>query len=61
MTKLRGYRTILFNLANAAVLGMDAAKLGFDVPDAWVPYWMGCYVAGNILLRLVTTTPVGKT
>lgn len=57
---MKGYRTIIWNVANAVVLGMDAAKIGYDIPEAWLPWWFGAYVAGNIALRLVTTGPVGR-
>lgn len=57
---MKGYRTIIWNLANAVVLGMDAAKIGYDIPDAWEPWWVLAYVAGNIILRAVTTGPVGS-
>jgi len=57
---MKGYRTIAWNVANAVVLGMDAAKIGYDIPQQWLPYWLGAYVSGNIVLRLVTTGPVGK-
>jgi len=58
--KMKGYRTIVWNVANAVILGMDAAKVGYDIPDEWMPLWLGIYTGGNIVLRLVTTGPVGK-
>lgn len=57
---MRGYRTLIWNAANAAVLAMDAAKVGYDIPDEWQPYWLMAYIMGNFLLRFITTGPVGK-
>jgi hypothetical protein len=56
---MKGHRTIIWNAANAVVVAMQAADASYKIPDEWIPYWLGAYVVGNIVLRLVTTTPVG--
>lgn len=58
---MKGYRTLIWNAANGIVFGLDAAKMGFgyEIPADWLPWWLGAYVAGNIILRFMTTGPVG--
>lgn len=60
MTKLKGYRTLIWNVANSAIYAMELANTQFGVPESWMPIWMGVYILGNLLLRLYTTTPVGR-
>jgi hypothetical protein len=57
---MKGYRTIIWNIANALVPVMDAIWLQGMIRDEWLPYWLAVYIVGNIILRLKTTTPVGK-
>ena len=68
---LKGYRTIIFNAGAALVAAIIAAlpaivqvlsmpELAAIIPRAWMPYF-GLFVAlGNLWLRSITTTPVGK-
>lgn len=56
---MRGYRTILWNAINAIIPAMEAANAAYQLPEEWMPYWLAVYIAGNIVLRLMTTTPVG--
>jgi hypothetical protein len=54
----KGWRTILFNFVTgglAALEAVDAVSLGAVGP--WLPMLV---MLGNIGLRFVTTTPVGK-
>lgn len=55
---MKGWKTIVWNLANAVVLSMDVADTAYSIPNEWQPYWLAIYVIGNIALRMVTTTPV---
>lgn len=57
---MKGWKTIAWNVANGVVVAMEVANTSFTIPDEWVPYWLGVYVVGNIILRLVTDGPVGK-
>jgi len=66
LEKLKGFRTIVFNVATAVVgvlWGEEAvtavANLGLgadNAEDALLSAW----AAINVLLRVVTTTPVGQ-
>jgi hypothetical protein len=66
LTKLKGYRTVLFNVASAVggVLWGDeaveaVANLGLGL-DSAEKALLVAWAAVNVLLRLVTTTPVGQ-
>lgn len=61
---MKGWRTIAWNLLNAAVLAMDQVMsisgTGYVIPDEWMPAWMMVYAAVNVVLRFKTTTAIGK-
>jgi len=57
---MKGYKTIIWNVANAVVPAMAAADAAYLIPDEWMPYWIGVFIVGNIILRIKTTTPVGR-
>lgn len=57
---MKGWKTLAWNGANALILAMDAAKIGYEIPEHLETWWLGAYVVGNIVLRLVTTGPVGR-
>lgn len=55
---MKGYRTLLFNLAAIATLAVtDYKEL---IPPKVFPYFAFGIAAVNIVLRLKTTTPVGR-
>ena len=57
---MKGFRTLAFNLAGAIVPVLEVTHSTYQIPDAWMPYWLAAFIAGNVVLRLVTTTPVGS-
>ena len=57
---MKGYRTILWNVGNAIVPAMQAASSSYKIPDEWMPYWLAAYIIGNVILRMDTTTAIGK-
>lgn len=57
---MKGYKTILWNVGNALIPAMDVANSTYKIPEAWMPIWIAVYIAGNIFLRFITTTPVGS-
>ncbi len=56
---LKGWRTIAWNGVNAIILAMDAANMEYEIPEEWKTTWLAVYFIGNVVLRLVTTGPVG--
>lgn len=57
---LKGYKTILFNVLAAVVPIMELTELSAVVPDHYLPFYMLVIAMGNMYLRTVTTSPVGK-
>lgn len=57
---MKGYKTIAWNVANAVVPAMQAVDAAYQIPESWMPYWLGVFILGNIALRIKTTTPVGR-
>ena len=55
---LKGWRTITFNLITIAVAGVQAVDPAILGPQGML-ITVGVNTLGNMLLRLVTTTPVG--
>ena len=56
---MKGYRTILWNVANTVVPVMQAADAAYQIPDEWMPYWIAVFIVGNVILRIKTTTALG--
>ena len=56
---MKGYRTLIWNAANAVVPAMMAAEAAYQIPEEWMPYWMGVFILGNVILRMKTTTALG--
>lgn len=55
---MKGYRTLLFNIVAIATLAVtDYAEL---IPPRVLPYVAFGIAAANIVLRLNTSTPVGR-
>ena len=57
---LKGYKTILFNLLATVVPLMELAELKAVVPDDYMPIYLLVVAVGNVYLRSITTTPMGK-
>ena len=57
---LKGYRTIIWNIANAVVPAMQVVDATYKIPQEWMPYWIMVVLLGNVILRMKTDTPVGK-
>lgn len=57
---MKGLRTLIFNGLAAIVYALSITEIVALIP----PEWMGTYVllafAANMALRMVTTTPVGR-
>ena len=68
---LKGYRTLIFNaLAALPIVFLELLPVILPVlslpelrailPEAWLPWWVLAIAVGNMALRSVTDTPVGK-
>ena len=57
---LKGYKTVLFNLLASVVPLLELTELQSIVPDDQMPLYMFVVALGNLALRYMTTTPVGK-
>lgn len=55
--KLQGARTFIFNILSGVFIYLEASGVTGLVPPAWEPMAALFVVAGNIALRMVTTTP----
>ena len=60
MVNMKGYKTLIWTAANAVVPVMEAVDAAYQIPAAWVPYWIAVYMAGNVVLRAMTNTPMGS-
>ena len=57
---LKGYKTIVFNLLASVVPLLELTEIKAIVPDDQMPLYMFVVAGVNLLLRYLTTTPVGK-
>ena len=57
---LKGYKTIIFNMLAAVVPLMELTELKAVIPDNYLPFYVLAIAMGNLYLRSVTTTAVGK-
>jgi|GEM_PF-2378997 len=69
--KLKGYRTLIFNIAAALpIIALELLPVVMPVlslpelrtvlPEAWLPWWVLLTALGNMGLRRVTDTPIGR-
>ncbi len=56
---MKGYRTIIWNAANAVIPAMQAVDAAYQIPAEWMPYWIAAFIVGNVILRIKTTTALG--
>jgi hypothetical protein len=57
---MKGYRTILANVLFAVVPVLSLTEWMSVIPASYLPYWMLFVAVANVLLRAITTTPVGQ-
>lgn len=56
---MKGYKTIIVNAVT--LISSVFVVIGFDIPEAnWAALTTGIVAMANIILRFVTTTPVGE-
>ena len=57
---MKGYRTLLANGLASIIPFLELAELRDVMPDEWLPWYAFAVAGANIVLRMVTTTPVGS-
>jgi uncharacterized integral membrane protein len=57
---LKGFRTLLVNFLMAVVPVLQLTELADVMPDEWLSYYALAVVLLNMLLRHITTTPIGR-
>lgn len=57
---LKGYRTIILNLIAALLPLVQEFGLGDLIPQKYMIWYVLGIIALNLVLRMATTTPVGK-
>lgn len=60
MTLLKGWRTIVFNILSGALLIMSLPEFVAVLPPEWASWIALANVVGNMALRGMTTTPIGR-
>jgi len=58
--RLKGWKTILVNLAFMIIPIMDMAEFAAIVPAEYMKYYALAMVIANLWLRKITTTAIGK-
>ena len=57
---IKGWRTMAFNALNAALAILAMPEIAAVIPAELLPYIMAFAAVGNMYLRSITNTPVGK-
>ena len=57
---MKGWRTILFNSLTLVLVVLESSELTEMLPDGSGDYLMMAVLVVNLVLRKLTTTPIGK-
>ena len=57
---LKGWKTVTFNVLAAVVPILELTEMKGIVPEEYLPFYALAVAMGNVYLRSVTTTPMGK-
>ena len=60
LQSLKGWKTVTFNVLAAIVPILELTELKGIVPEEYLPFYALAVAMGNVYLRSVTTTPMGK-
>jgi len=60
MTILKGWRTVAFNVLSMVLPILEMTEVMDVIPDDWLIWYSLGIALANLLLRYVTTTPVGQ-
>jgi len=56
----KGWKTVTFNVLAAVVPILELTEMKGIVPEEYLPFYALAVAMGNVYLRSVTTTPMGK-
>lgn len=56
---MKGWRTVLFNLALGIPPVLELSSWRDLIPDEWWPFYVIGAAGVNLILRSITTTPIG--
>lgn len=57
---MKGFRTVTINLLAGALPILEMTEVTDVMPAEWLPWFALGLALANILLRYVTTTPIGR-
>ena len=60
LQSLKGWKTVTFNVLAAIVPILELTELKGIVPEEYLPFYALAVAMGNVYLRSVTSTPMGK-
>lgn len=60
MTMFKGWRTVAANILFAILPVLELTEFRDVLPPDWLPWYVLGVALANLMLRAVTTTPVGK-
>ena len=58
--KLKGWKTVVFSVLAAVVPLMELTEFKGLVPAEYLPYYVLAITLGNVYLRSITTSAIGK-
>jgi hypothetical protein len=56
----KGWKTVTFNVLAAIVPILELTEIRGVVPEQYLPFYALAVAVGNVYLRSITTTPMGK-
>lgn len=57
---MKGFRTIIANALFMVLPVLEMSELVAVIPDEWLPWYALGMALANMVLRYITTTPVGQ-
>jgi hypothetical protein len=56
----KGWKTVTFNVLAAIVPILELTEMKGIVPEEYLPFYALAVAMGNVYLRSITSTPMGK-
>jgi hypothetical protein len=60
ISKFKGWKTVTFNVLATVVPLLELTEIKGIVPEEYLPFYALAVAMGNVYLRSITTTPMGK-